>query len=260
MCASSWATTMAMRTSSFCEAVAGSDEQRGLPERHAAEVLHRPVGEVGDRDEVHLVAGVGDAEVLLEEAQRERADVEGERREVPLAGRVDDAERHAVDVDGRRRTRTGRRRRRRGTSTSSSWSRSATSRRPSSSGVSAVTRELEYAASPAGATSVTVNVALNDGSSKQGNARRASVASNCVVAIVWVVAVRAGERRAVEAAELVVEPAGELDRQHVARRARARPGRSASRAPAPRRARPRPSWRCRRRCAGRARGARARRR
>ena len=34
-----------------------------------------------------------------------------------------------------------------------------------------------------GAVSVTSNVAFNDGSSQHGKARRASVASNCVVAM-----------------------------------------------------------------------------
>ena len=41
---------------------------------------------------------------------------------------------------------------------------------------------FEMASSSAGTTSVTSNVALTDGSSQQGKARRASVASNCVVA------------------------------------------------------------------------------
>jgi len=41
---------------------------------------------------------------------------------------------------------------------------------------------LEIAVSPRSIVSVTANVALNAGSSKQGNARRASVDSNCVTA------------------------------------------------------------------------------
>ena len=39
---------------------------------------------------------------------------------------------------------------------------------------------FEIAVSPASITSVTSKAAFNAGSSKQGNARRASVASNCV--------------------------------------------------------------------------------
>src|SRR6516165_3238153 len=62
-----------------------------------------------------------------------------------------------------------------------------TSRRPSSSDVSEVIAPFDTEVRPAGTTKVTANVALNVGSSKHGNARRASVASNCVVAIVCVV-------------------------------------------------------------------------
>src|SRR2546428_5371508 len=48
--------------------------------------------------------------------------------------------------------------------------------------VSDSTLPFEMAVSPRSIVSVTANVALNDGSSKQGNARRASVDSNCVTA------------------------------------------------------------------------------
>ncbi len=44
---------------------------------------------------------------------------------------------------------------------------------------------FEIARSPSCATSVTPNTALRSGSSQHGNARRASVDSNCVVAIAW---------------------------------------------------------------------------
>ena len=44
---------------------------------------------------------------------------------------------------------------------------------------------LEMAASPSGTIRVMANTALRSGSSQHGKARRASAASNCVVAIVW---------------------------------------------------------------------------
>ncbi len=78
----------------------GIDEQQALAERDAAEVLHRAGGEVGQREQVDLVARVGDAVVVLEPAKAEGADVESEPGEVPLAGHVHDAHRDAVDVDG----------------------------------------------------------------------------------------------------------------------------------------------------------------
>ena len=56
-------------------------------------------------------------------------------------------------------------------------------------------------------------VALKAGSSQHGKARRASVFSNCVVAMVCFDARRVGERRAVEAVQLVVQDAVEGDLQ-----------------------------------------------
>ena len=56
------------------------DEQEALAERDAPEVLHRAGREVGQREQVDLVARVRDAVVVLEPAQRERSDVERERR------------------------------------------------------------------------------------------------------------------------------------------------------------------------------------
>jgi hypothetical protein len=49
-------------------------------------------------------------------------------------------------------------------------------------GVSDTIFVFEIAVSPASTTSETSNVAFSAGSSKLGNARRASVASNCVTA------------------------------------------------------------------------------
>ena len=76
------------------------DEERRVAEGDAAQVLHGAGGEVRDGDEVHLLARVGDVEVVGEEAQRERADLEGELGQGLLPGRADHAEGHTVDVDG----------------------------------------------------------------------------------------------------------------------------------------------------------------
>ena len=62
--------------------------------------------------------------------------------------------------------------------------------------------------------SVMANRALRSGSSQHGKARRASVASNWVVAITRSIPVVVGEGGAVEAAELVVEAAPEPQRHH----------------------------------------------
>ncbi len=56
---------------------------------------------------------------------------------------------------------------------------------PSSRGERLTSAALDTAVSSAGTTSVMPNTALKSGSSQQGKARRASVASNCVVAITW---------------------------------------------------------------------------
>ena len=159
------------------------DEQQALAERDAAEVLHRPGGEVGQGEQVDLVAGVGDAVVVLEPAQGERADVEAEAGEVALAGHVDDAQRDAVDVDRRRSPRAGRRRRRRGTCSSPSCRRSG--RRPCRPGARCARppAALDTASRSGSTTSVMPNTALKSGSSQHGNARRQSVACIWVVAM-----------------------------------------------------------------------------
>ena len=79
----------------------------GRPERRfavgdAAEVLHRARREVRDSDHVELLAGIGDVEVLGEEAQREGARFKRDLREMAFADRVHDAQRHAIDVEGGR--------------------------------------------------------------------------------------------------------------------------------------------------------------
>ena len=184
MWASSWAMTSATFCSSPCVAVLGVDEEQRLAERDAAEVLHGAEGEVGDGDEVELVAGVGDAEVVGEVAQRERADLEREGGEVALAGRADDAQRRAVDVDrlgdleradderhqvGRHRHRVGEAHRR-------------AARRPPASSADLGARWRPRSGRRS-TTSVTAKTALQSGSSQHGKARRASVASNWVVAM-----------------------------------------------------------------------------
>ena len=58
-----------------------------------------------------------------------------------------------------------------------------TTLRPFSS-VSATIEVFDTAVSAGSIASVTAKTALNDGSSQHGNARRASVASNCVAAMV----------------------------------------------------------------------------
>ena len=75
------------------------DEQGALAERDAPEVLHRPSGEVRQTEEVDLVAGVGDPVVVLEPAQGEGPDVEGESRQVTLAWDVIHPQGDAIDVD-----------------------------------------------------------------------------------------------------------------------------------------------------------------
>ena len=183
MWASSWAMTSVTFCSSGWVAVVGVDEQQDLAEGDAAEVLHGAEGEVGDGDEVELVARVGDAVVVGEEAQAERADLEGEVGEVALAPRVHDPQRGAVDVDrlgdleraDDERHQVGRHRHGVGEA-----DRRACRRRGAVRSTSAA---LETAARSASTTRVTPKTALKSGSSQHGKARRASVASNWVVAM-----------------------------------------------------------------------------
>ena len=78
-------------------------EQRVLAEGDGAQVLHRAGGEVGDGEEIDLVARVGQPVVALEEVEREGADLEREAREVLLARHAPDAERRLADHDRLRR-------------------------------------------------------------------------------------------------------------------------------------------------------------
>ncbi len=79
------------------------DEESGLAERHAAQVLHGAEGEVGDGDQVELVGRIGKVEIGREEPQRVGRHLEAELGQVSLARCVNDAHRHTIDVDRRRR-------------------------------------------------------------------------------------------------------------------------------------------------------------
>ena len=188
MWAISWATTSATRSSSARAAAGRVDQQRGLAEGDAAQVLHGPEGEVGDGHEVELVGRVGDVEVVGEEAQRVRGDLEGEARSGgPCPGTW-------TTRTGTPSTSTGSvassgpdDRRPPGTSTSSSSGRSAPRRRPA--GVERPPRPPASSSRPparGSTTRVISKTALRSGSSQHGKARRASVDSIWVVAMVWV--------------------------------------------------------------------------
>ena len=88
MCAISCTMTVAMPLELVASRLGRIGEQRYLAERHAPQVLHGAECEVGDRDEVELVARVGLIEVLGEEPQRVRARLEREAGETPLCPAV----------------------------------------------------------------------------------------------------------------------------------------------------------------------------
>ena len=78
------------------------EQQHLLAVGHAADVLHRPLREVRDRDVVELGLRVRDAVVVPEPVQGVDARVEREARQRALAGHVDDPHRHAACVGGLR--------------------------------------------------------------------------------------------------------------------------------------------------------------
>ncbi len=96
MWAFSWATTSATRCSSAWEAAPVVDEQGGLPEGDGAEVLHGAGREVGDGQQVELVAGIGQAVVVLEVPQRGHRDLLAEGGQRPLAGHAPHAQRRVA--------------------------------------------------------------------------------------------------------------------------------------------------------------------
>ena len=77
----------------------GVHQKQRLAEDDTALVLHGAEGEVGHADEVELLVGVGNAEVVGEVLQAEGAGIEGEGRQRRLALGVDDPQRHAVHID-----------------------------------------------------------------------------------------------------------------------------------------------------------------
>src|SRR5579885_1834884 len=101
MCAFSCDTTSATRSSSARDAVFSSASS-GLAESNRAEILHGAGSEVGNRDQVELVAGVWKAVVIGEELERKGADPAGERRQIRFARHVNNPERRAR-IHGRRR-------------------------------------------------------------------------------------------------------------------------------------------------------------
>ena len=211
MWASSWATTSATSCRSFCVAVAGSTSSRFSRNVMQPRFSIAPGGEVGQAEQVDLVARVRDAVVVLEPAQAERRDVEAERGEVALAGHVHDPDRDAVDVDplgGLERADDERHEVR------AHDHRVGEPHHDLAVGALGARRPRARSTRRAGrgsTTSVTPNTALKSGSSQHGNARRQSVDCIWVVAITLRRAVGVAVHAAVPAAELVVEDAAELD-------------------------------------------------
>ncbi len=76
----------------------GIEEQEDLPEGDGAEVLHGTGGEIGNGEQVELVARIGNAEILLEMGEREHGRIHGEVDQMSLAGHVDDANGRGADV------------------------------------------------------------------------------------------------------------------------------------------------------------------
>ena len=78
-------------------------QQRRLAERDRAEILHGARGEIRDRYEIQLVAGVRQTVVVLEERQRGGADLLTEPRQSLLARHAPDLKARASDRGGLRR-------------------------------------------------------------------------------------------------------------------------------------------------------------
>ena len=77
----------------------GIEQQPRLAERDAAEVLHSPEREVGERDQIAFRARIRDAVVVGEERDRERADIEREVREMGAARLIRHSHRDTARVD-----------------------------------------------------------------------------------------------------------------------------------------------------------------
>ena len=115
-------------------------------------------------------------------------DVERELRQVRLAGHVDDPHRHAVDVARRGRLERAHDEGDQVRGHDHGGRRTAPPCGPAPTGASSTTGAFEYALQPGSSTtSVISKTALRSGSSKQGKARRASVDSIWLVAMVRLV-------------------------------------------------------------------------
>ena len=77
MCAFSCETTSATRSSSARDADFLIRQQRGLAKCDRAEVLHRARGEIGNRDQIELVAGIFEPVIVGEIFERIRSDLLG---------------------------------------------------------------------------------------------------------------------------------------------------------------------------------------
>ncbi len=109
MWAISWQMTSAIRSSSTRAAWSGSTNRTDSRKVTHPRFSMAPKAKSGIGHEVELVGRVGDAEVVGEEAQGMAPDFQGVAGEVRLAHRMDDAERHPVDVHRRRWPRAARR-------------------------------------------------------------------------------------------------------------------------------------------------------
>ena len=146
-------------------------------------VLHRALREVGERDQVELLLRVRDAVVVGEPVQGEGADLEREPGEVQPAGH---GRRPGSASAPRRRlgeARGGPTTTPRGRSTSRIVSANRTRAYPGSAGSRSISGAFEIAVRSSGTTSVIGERRLEVGLVPAREARRASVASNCVVAM-----------------------------------------------------------------------------
>ncbi len=222
MWASSWATTSA--TFSVRRGCSWPDRASS---RLSRKVMHprfsiAPAAKSGRASRSTLSLGIRDAVVALEPAEGEGADLGGERGEVALAGHVDDAQRHA----GRRRSarwpRAGRPRTPRGRCSSASCRRTRTTCLPSPRSTRSTSGPFDTAVSAGSMTRVIAKTALNVGLVPAGERPAAVGRLHLRGGDHLRVAIGIGEGAAIEAAQLVVEHAGEgdLDRRRPGRRAR----------------------------------------
>ena len=159
----------------------GIDQKVGFAEGDGAEVLHGAGLEVGNADEVEFLERKVNAEVVVVVVQGEFCDVEREGRERNLVGCGANAQVHAVLLAAGALEVAHQEGDEIGGHFGSGAEDQCVLARGRARRVDAMAL-LEIAVSPASMVSEMSNVALKAGSSKQGNARRASVDSNCVTA------------------------------------------------------------------------------